>query len=176
MLSLWPAGLSSNGEGTIDWAGGLINWNSPLMKNGYYYAMFSDITVKCYDPPAGASVSGSKSYVYTNVAATNQSINVSNDFTILGSLAGTGENPGTKPQSASSSSTPESIPGVSGVGARGDTGSSSSSSSGSSSGGSGFIQGTGSNSSGAGKNADRLPLGGSAFAVLIAVVIGIIWL
>lgn len=42
-LSLWPAGASSNAQGTIDWAGGAIDWNSPYMQNGYYYAMVKDI-------------------------------------------------------------------------------------------------------------------------------------
>jgi len=43
-LSLWPAGLQSNGEGTIGWAGGLVNWdNTTAMANGYYYAMVSDV-------------------------------------------------------------------------------------------------------------------------------------
>lgn len=42
-LSLWPAGLASNGEGTIDWAGGLVNWESSAMSNGYYYAMVKEV-------------------------------------------------------------------------------------------------------------------------------------
>lgn len=42
-LSLWPAGLSSNAQGTIDWSGGVIDWNSPYMQNGYYYAMVTDV-------------------------------------------------------------------------------------------------------------------------------------
>ncbi|KAK3078413.1 hypothetical protein LTS18_007572, partial [Coniosporium uncinatum] len=71
MLSLWPAGLPSNGQGTIEWAGGLVDWNSPYMQNGYYYARVTDVNVECYDPPQGANVQGSKSYVYTNVAGTN---------------------------------------------------------------------------------------------------------
>lgn len=54
MLSLWPAGLSSNGEGTIEWAGGLVNWdNTKLMQNGYYYAMFEDV-VSCITEPCPA--------------------------------------------------------------------------------------------------------------------------
>ena len=48
-LSLWPAGLSSNGQGTIDWAGGLVNWdNSTAMANGYYYAMVNDVVSVLY--------------------------------------------------------------------------------------------------------------------------------
>jgi len=42
-LSLWPAGLQSNGQGTIDWSGGLVDWDSSEMQNGYYYAMVNDV-------------------------------------------------------------------------------------------------------------------------------------
>jgi len=39
MLSLWPAGSRQNGQGTITWAGGLVNWNDQnLMSNGYYHS------------------------------------------------------------------------------------------------------------------------------------------
>ncbi|KAK4985314.1 putative glycosidase CRH2, partial [Elasticomyces elasticus] len=43
MLSLWPAGLPKNGQGTISWGGGLIDWNSPYMDHGYYYAMVKEV-------------------------------------------------------------------------------------------------------------------------------------
>lgn len=62
MISLWPAGLSSNGQGTVDWAGGLIDWNSNYMQNGYYYAQLKSVTIECADKPSGAKGSGSKSY------------------------------------------------------------------------------------------------------------------
>jgi hypothetical protein len=93
MLSLWPAGLPSNEKGTIDWAGGEIDWNSPYMQNGYYYAMVKSVSVECYDPPSGAKGSGSKSYVYTDRAATNNTVELSNKQVILGSLYATGEDP-----------------------------------------------------------------------------------
>jgi len=189
MLSLWPAGLPSNAKGTIDWAGGIIDWNSQYMKNGYYYAMFSDVNVQCYDPPSGASISGKKSYIYTDTIGTNQSIKITDDVTVLKSLYASGDNPNNDPYGSSNtksgslpSSTPESIPGVSGgVGARGDTpgsGSDSSSSSSSSSGSGSFSQGGGStgSSSGAGAVQDTLRSGGSAFAVLVFLVLGCVWL
>ena len=74
MISLWPAGLSTNGQGTIDWAGGLVDWNSPDMANGYYYANLQEVTVECYKPPAGAKVSGSKAYQYTDASMTNNTV------------------------------------------------------------------------------------------------------
>lgn len=48
-LSLWPAGLSTNAKGTIDWAGGLINWNSQYMQNGYYYAMVDSVVSNSFN-------------------------------------------------------------------------------------------------------------------------------
>lgn len=93
MLSLWPAGLPSNAEGTIEWAGGEIDWNSKYMQNGYYYAMIESITVDCYDPPKAAKGNGGKTYLYTNRAAVEGSVELSDKHVILGSLYATGEDP-----------------------------------------------------------------------------------
>ena len=105
-LSLWPAGLASNGQGTVNWAGGLVDWNSADIKNnGYYYATVTDVNVQCYDPPSGANVTGSKSYIYTSNAGTNNTVSLTNDNTILKSLLGTGTNMSADyPHSASSAS------------------------------------------------------------------------
>lgn len=113
-LSLWPAGSSKNGKGTIEWAGGLVDWNSQdVQTNGYYYALFKDVNVECYDPPPGANVTGSKAYIYTSLAGTNASIAETNDKTILKSLLGTGtdmDKDYPKPATASDTS---SVPGTS---------------------------------------------------------------
>lgn len=174
-LSLWPAGLASNGQGTIQWAGGQVDWNSPNMKNGYYYAIFNEVTVQCYDPPAGAQVSGSKFYVYTDTAATNQSIKIVDDGVILKSLYASGEDPGNTPAGAAPSDAPQTVPGVSGIGTRGDLpgGSNNAAGSGSNS-TTGFSQGTSKNSA-FGKQ-DQLRIGGSSFAVLVAIVLVCVWL
>lgn len=131
-LSLWPAGLQSNGQGTVDWAGGLVNWDSEYMQNGYYYAMVNDVNVECYDPPSGYTNNGDKAYYYMDTLGTNQSVAIGNNNTILSSFMATGDNPSFNPNakpsgsssksaSASSSSatmsaTPESVPGISGGG------------------------------------------------------------
>jgi beta-glucanase (GH16 family) len=158
-LSLWPAGLPTNGKGTIEWAGGLINWDSPYMQNGYYYAQVKEISVECYDPPSGAQQSGSKSYYYLNTDGLEEDVAIGNNNTILGSMLATGDKPdfevksqtedGSKP-----TQTPETVPGISGGGSQqisgsesGDEGASPSASAaagGSSSGTSGFEQGDGS--------------------------------
>lgn len=131
MLSLWPAGLASNGKGTVDWAGGEIDWNSPYMSDGYYYALFKDVNVKCYDPPSGAQEDGSKSYIYTDEAGTNSTVKITDDVVVLKSLDASGDNPdecpdcnsssasGSKPTSKPSSA-PQQVPGEVGGGARGE--------------------------------------------------------
>lgn len=101
MLSLWPAGLPTNAQGTIDWAGGEIDWNSPYMVNGYYAARFSQVTIECYDPPPQAQIKGQKTYKYTDEAGTNNTVAITDDVVILGSLMGTGEDPGEAVQSGS---------------------------------------------------------------------------
>ena len=94
MLSLWPAGLPTNEKGTVEWAGGEIDWNSPYMDNGYYYARFQEVTIECYDPPSEAQIKGKKVYKYTDKAGTNNTVAITDDQVILGSLLGTGEDPG----------------------------------------------------------------------------------
>jgi len=92
-LSLWPAGLPSNGEGTITWAGGLVDWNSQdIQQHGYYYATFGEVDIQCYDPPSGANTQGNTSYIYTDVAATNNTVEITGNSTILSSFDATGTN------------------------------------------------------------------------------------
>ncbi|EGP92697.1 unnamed protein product [Zymoseptoria tritici ST99CH_1A5] len=119
-LSLWPAGLPSNGEGTIEWAGGLVNWDSNYMQNGYYYAMIKDVTVECYKPPSGSG--NGDAYYYTSVAGTEGDVQIGNNDTVLSSFLATGENPkfGGSSDTSSASAQPtqqvETVPGISGGG------------------------------------------------------------
>ena len=127
-LSLWPAGLASNGIGTVAWAGGLVNWNSPDVQNaGYFYAMVNEVNVQCYSPPSGAKVSGSTSYIYDNASGTNDTVETTNDATVLKSQLGTGTNmsaayPSQSATGTASGSMPAStseiptIPGLNGAG------------------------------------------------------------
>lgn len=134
-LSLWPAGLSTNGEGTIEWSGGLINWDSPYMQNGYYYAVVKDISVECYDPPSdAASTSGDKAYVYTSRDGMESDVAITDDNTILGSFQANGAKPDYNPSKAADTSEPtqtaETVPGLSGGGAQQQDGQQSASASG----------------------------------------------
>ena len=91
-LSLWPAGLPTNGEGTIEWAGGLVDWKHPdIEKHGYYYAMVDEVTVECYDPPAKAKIYGDKSYIYTDTAGLESSVEITDNDHVLKSLLGNGQ-------------------------------------------------------------------------------------
>ncbi|KAL8789440.1 MAG: hypothetical protein Q9195_006806 [Heterodermia aff. obscurata] len=196
-LSLWPAGLSKNGQGTVEWAGGLIDWNSQdIQANGYYYSMFKDITVECYDAPKDANVTGDTSYIYTKNDGIESSVATTNDDTVLKSLLGTGTDmdkdyPSAAASASASGSAAASdvatVPGLSGAGPgtngqRGNSGDDSSGSTGSSgssgasgvssavgSSSTGFVQGDG---GGAGNNApvksERI-LQGSVFAALVAI-------
>jgi len=139
-LSLWPAGLASNGQGTVDWSGGLVDWNSQSMQNGYYYAMVNDVNVECYDPPSGfANNHGKQAYYYISNYGTNDTVGMGNNNTQLASFFATGDDPKKDPNasasasakgssaSASATATPNTVPGVSGGGNAGNSGSSESS-------------------------------------------------
>ncbi|RPA80802.1 hypothetical protein BJ508DRAFT_122592 [Ascobolus immersus RN42] len=93
-LSLWPGGLASNLKGTIEWAGGEINWNHPdVQKNGYYYAMVKEVEVECYKVPASVKQEGSKSYVFYDQAGLEGSVKITDKSTILKSFLATGTDP-----------------------------------------------------------------------------------
>lgn len=90
-ISLWPGGLASNPEGTINWAGGNVNWDSPDIHDpGYFYVTLKDVNINCYDPPSGTSASGSKAYVYKNSNAMEGDVEITDDDTVLGSFQAVG--------------------------------------------------------------------------------------
>lgn len=188
-LSLWAGGLPTNGEGTISWAGGLVDWNSPLMTNGYYSAEFQSVTMSCYNATSPPGTNTGVSYTYNSVEGTNNTVVDGDKPTVLSSLDDSGlDMTAGSPASSSGSSpsgtsTPQTIPGVSGgstpngAGAppggaapdsSGDTGST----------GTGFEQGTGSSSSGSSSKNGAVNVGpsqekvlkGSLFAGIIAMV------
>ena len=127
-LSLWPAGISKNGQGTVNWAGGLIDWNAQDVKeNGYYYSMFKEVDIQCYQAPSDAAyVSGKTSYVYNDRNGIENSVAITGNNTVLKSLLGTGTDmdkdypnskpSGTKSASAAATSEVATIPGLSGAG------------------------------------------------------------
>lgn len=92
-FSVWPGGASTEAPGVIAWAGGEIKWDTPDIKDpGYYYATIGEVNITCYDPPSGANVQGDRSYIYTSAAGTNNTVEITNKDTILGSQEATGTN------------------------------------------------------------------------------------
>jgi beta-glucanase (GH16 family) len=189
-ISLWPGGLKTNGKGTIDWAGGEIDWvNAPDIKtSGYYYAQFESVQVECFSAKTAPGTNLHTSYTYNNVAGTNDTVVDGSKGTILKSLLGTGTNmTASSGSSDPSSSEIAQVPGLTGAGPgtdshAGDSTESGTDSSGDSSSatdtaavptGTGFQQGTSTNTN---KNSGsrvggegRSSLAGSAFAGIVAV-------
>lgn len=87
-LSLWPAGIASSAPGTVDWAGGMIDWNDPdYVSAGQFYALVKSVTVKCADPQQAATSNGSTvtSYTYgTNSSSGSPAVGLSNASTEVG--------------------------------------------------------------------------------------------
>ncbi|PFH50606.1 glycoside hydrolase family 16 protein [Amanita thiersii Skay4041] len=81
-LSLWPAGIPSSAPGTVQWAGGMIDWNDPDYKSaGHFYARIQSVTVKCSDPVApGPNIT---SYVYSSNSTKEPAVSYSNKSTLL---------------------------------------------------------------------------------------------
>lgn len=105
-FSIWPGGNATNAVGTIQWAGGLVNWNAPdLTDPGYYYAILKSVSIECYSPPANTVITGNKSYSYDHTGDWLQNgISITDDNTILGSIEDSGLD-ASKSSSSSSSST-----------------------------------------------------------------------
>ncbi|CAL1699711.1 unnamed protein product [Somion occarium] len=91
-LSIWPAGISSSPPGTIEWSGGMINWNDPdYTAAGHFQTLVKSVAVVCQDPsPPAANVT---SYVYgINSSSLTPGISFSDLTTINGALGGKGLN------------------------------------------------------------------------------------
>ncbi|EGW31262.1 uncharacterized protein SPAPADRAFT_61834 [Spathaspora passalidarum NRRL Y-27907] len=112
-ISLWPGGDPSNGLGTIEWAGGLINWDTPDIQNyGYYYAYIKEFHVETANLIDGVKLDGSSSnsndyhaFLYNSTAGNQENVYLTNKKTWLGSQDAVGFNPqnDVKPSSSSSS-------------------------------------------------------------------------
>jgi len=67
-LSIWPAGLPGTPPGTVEWAGGMIDWDTADYKSaGQYYALVKSVSIKCSPLQSLVSAANSTditSYVY----------------------------------------------------------------------------------------------------------------
>lgn len=117
-LSIWPGGLASNAPGTIEWAGGPIDWSSnapDIAANGYYYAQFKSVTVDCFNATSAPGTNTGTSYTYNSVLGTNNTVVNGDKPTILKSLIGTGTNMSAE-VAGSQTTAVANIPGQTGVG------------------------------------------------------------
>lgn len=107
-LSIWPAGdTTKNAVGTVEWAGGAIDWDATDFTDpGYLSVNIDTVEVECYTPPDGTDVtSGDQvSYIYDGAGFLASNIQISSKKTWMKNLAGTGFNPGNEEDSSSSSS------------------------------------------------------------------------
>jgi len=107
-ISVWAGGLATNGKGTIDWAGGEIDWNSGDSKDyGYFFATFGQIEVECYKTSKAPGTNKGISYWYNDIKSTNDTVVDGNRPTILKSNRGTGYDMDAMPPSASGTNPPE---------------------------------------------------------------------
>ncbi|KAB5518045.1 concanavalin A-like lectin/glucanase domain-containing protein [Coniochaeta sp. 2T2.1] len=90
-LSLWPGGADTNAQGTIDWAGGKVDWESDDIKEyGYYFATFGQVEVECWNATRAPGTNLHTSYTYNSWLATNDTVIDGDKPTVLKSFLGTG--------------------------------------------------------------------------------------
>jgi len=71
-FSIWPAGIDGTAKGTIDWAGGMIDWDSPDYKAaGGFYTLLESVTVKCTNAQKIDPAANITSYVFGGDGATD---------------------------------------------------------------------------------------------------------
>jgi hypothetical protein len=174
----------------------LINWDSPdIQQNGYDYAQFEYVTVDCFNATSPPGTNLHTSYYYDSYAGTNNTVVDSDKPTVLKSLLGTGTNMSAALPSGASPSTIATIPGNGNGTGPGDnepqsnstdsqssspsdgSGGSTETAAGSAPTGTGFSQGGGGSSSTKSAGSKLLidrgsnTLGGSVFAVIVAVAV-----
>lgn len=81
-LSIWPAGINSSAPGTVEWAGGMINWDDAEYKAaGHFYALVQSVSINCTDPTSEPA--DTTSYVYgKNASLDTPSVAFSNKSTV----------------------------------------------------------------------------------------------
>lgn len=80
-FSIWPGGALENPEGTVEWAGGPINWNMKEFDDpGFLNVAIKEISIECYDSghpvDSVAVASGPLYYQYTSDQATENDVRI----------------------------------------------------------------------------------------------------
>jgi beta-glucanase (GH16 family) len=107
-FSIWPAGDPTiNAPGTVEWAGGDIDWSAQDFTDpGYLYVALDTVEVECYSVPSDAKTEGKNqvSYIYDGAGFLHENVIVSDKQTWMKNLGGTGFNTGEDSNDSSSSS------------------------------------------------------------------------
>ncbi|KAG8909884.1 hypothetical protein FRC00_009261 [Tulasnella sp. 408] len=87
-LSIWPAGIPGAPQGTVDWAGGMIDWNDPdYVAQGQFSTIVKSVTIKCAKETSttiannGTLPANPRSYVYTKNDTVTPRVMISNEST-----------------------------------------------------------------------------------------------
>ncbi|WVQ82814.1 hypothetical protein IAT38_004946 [Cryptococcus sp. DSM 104549] len=94
-ISIWPAGISTSAQGTIDWAGGMIDWSdADYTSNGYFWNTIQSVKVSCKED--AGQTSGTTGWAYSGndttgvpvVTTTNASTLISSGSRTVGLAMG----------------------------------------------------------------------------------------
>lgn len=82
-FSIWPAGIAASAPGTVQWGGGMINWQDPdYLAAGHFYVLLKSVIVKCGD--SSQRTDDVSAYKYgTNSTSQTPSIALTNQTTLL---------------------------------------------------------------------------------------------
>ncbi|BEJ14536.1 hypothetical protein CspHIS471_0403030 [Cutaneotrichosporon sp. HIS471] len=82
-LSVWPAGIEGAAKGTVEWAGGMIDWTeADYINNGYFWNTIKQVSISCTDElpiapdSTGYQFVGNDSDNVPMVGLTNRSTNM----------------------------------------------------------------------------------------------------
>lgn len=109
-FSLWPGGSTLNGLGTIEWAGGEIDWDSQDIQDfGYYYAYVKNFTVEVHSLPSellhlGNSSDSYHAFLFNSTDGNLENVYLTNKKTWLGNGDATGFDPDNEDEDSSETS------------------------------------------------------------------------
>lgn len=84
-VSIWPGGIPAAAEGTVEWAGGMIQWNEPeYVENGYYWNTLKSVSVQCWAEQN--QTAGTTGWVYAGNNSENVPVSVMNPVGMRGGV------------------------------------------------------------------------------------------
>jgi len=89
-MSIWPAGIPGEPNGTVEWAQGMINWSDPDYEAaGHFYSYVKSVSITCAPLPSGGNSSDATSWIYTaNNTKGIPQVFVSNSSTMVNAAQG----------------------------------------------------------------------------------------